>query len=89
MLYVIATTFCLETSTPFPVSFQPMKLSSSLIVPFLCLFVCWRVSLFFVVFFSLFFSFVFFLLYAFGKSYYHQFLILQRRINYLNVIVDF
>ena len=88
MLYVIETTFCLETSTPFPVSFQPMKLSSSLIVPFLCLFV--GASLHFLLFFlSLFFSFVFFLLYAFGKSYYHQFLILQRRINYLNVIVDF
>ena len=86
MLYVVATSFCLEKTIPFPVSFQPMKLSSSLIVLFLCLFVRLRVSLVFVVFFLS--SFVFFFLYAFGKSYYHHFLILQRRINHLIVIVD-
>ena len=54
MLYVVATSFCLETTTPFPVSFQPMTLSSSLIVPFLCLL--------FVGFFGWFFLFCFILL---------------------------
>ena len=61
MLYAIATSFYLETTTPFPVSSQLMKLSPSLIVPFLCLFVCLFACLFiFCGFFSLFFSFVFF-----------------------------
>ena len=64
---VIATSSCLETTTAFPVSFQPMKLSSSLIVPFLCLFVCLRVSLFFVGFFSFLFFCLFFFLVHFWK----------------------
>ena len=57
MLYVIATSSCLETTRLFPVSFQPMKLSSSLIVPFLCFLVCLFAGLFIFCCFFL-FSFV-------------------------------
>ena len=71
MLYVIATSSCLETTRPFPVSFQPMKLSSSLIVPFLCFLVCLFVGLFIFCCFFLFsfvlFCFVFFFFWTFLK----------------------
>ena len=88
MLYVIATTFCHETSTPFPVSFQPMKLSSSLIVPFLCFCLFVSASLHFLLLF--FFSFLF-LSFFFCTLLENltTILILQRRIKYLNVVVDF